>query len=85
MIFTTSKAMNEREKVLHDDMVVAILERVLERGPFFHLDGPSGRTRHLKSEDSLHARTERLGTSGTHKSHSCALASWPNTPSPSPV
>jgi hypothetical protein len=39
-MFTTSKAMNEREKVPHDDMVIAILERVLERGRFFHLDGP---------------------------------------------
>jgi hypothetical protein len=42
MIFTTSKAMNEWEKVPYDDddIVVAILERVLERGRFFHLDGP---------------------------------------------
>ena len=45
MIFTTNKPLNEWGKVLHDeDMAAAILDRVLERGRFIHLDGPSGRT-----------------------------------------
>ena len=48
MIFTTNKALTEWGKVLHDeDLADAILDRVLERGRFVHLDGPSGRTRHL--------------------------------------
>ena len=43
MIFTTNKPLNEWGKVLHDeDMAAAILDRVLERGRFIHLDGPSG-------------------------------------------
>jgi DNA replication protein DnaC len=45
-------------KVLHDeDMAAAILDRVLERGRFIHLDRPSGRTRHLHLEESLPANT----------------------------
>jgi DNA replication protein DnaC len=49
MIFTTNKPLSEWGKVLHDeDLAAAILDRVLERGRFIHLDGPSGRTRHLK-------------------------------------
>ncbi len=52
MIFTTNKPMNEWGKVLHDEeMAAAILDRVLERGRFIHLDGPSGRTRHLNLEE----------------------------------
>src|SRR5207247_7850066 len=54
MIFTTNKPLNEWGKVLHDeDLAAAILDRVLERGRFIRLDGPSGRTRHLKLEDPL--------------------------------
>jgi DNA replication protein DnaC len=54
MIFTTNKSMTEWGKVLHDeDMAAAILDRVLERGRLIHLDGPSGRTRHLDLEKSL--------------------------------
>jgi DNA replication protein DnaC len=53
MISTTKKPMTEWGKVLHDeDMAAAILDRVLERGCFIHLDGPSGRTRHLNLEES---------------------------------
>lgn len=48
MIFTTNKPLNEWGEVLHDeDLAAAILDRVLERGRFIHLDGSSGRTRHL--------------------------------------
>jgi hypothetical protein len=51
--------------VLHDeDMAAAILDRVLERGRFIHLDGPSGRTRHLNLEQTLPANTKRLRISG---------------------
>jgi hypothetical protein len=34
-------------------MAAAILDRVLERGRFIHLDGPSGRTRHLNLQEVL--------------------------------
>ena len=65
MIFTTNKPRNEWGKVLHDeDMAAAILDRVLERGRFIHLDGPSGRTRHLNLEEILPAKTERVIISG---------------------
>src|SRR3989449_5235156 len=65
MIFTTNKPMNDWGKVLHDeDMAVAILDRVLERGRFIHLDGPSGRTRHLNPEETLPENTKRLRISG---------------------
>ena len=45
-------------------MAAAILDRVLERGRFIHLDGPSGRTRHLNLEEILPAKTERVIVSG---------------------
>src|SRR5207244_5142880 len=65
MIFTTNKPLNEWGKVLHDeDMAAAILDRVLERGRFIHLDGPSGRTRHLNLEETLPENTKRLRISG---------------------
>ena len=65
MIFTTNKPLNEWGKVLHDeDMAAAILDRVLERGRFIHLDGPSGRTRHLNLEETLSENTKRLRISG---------------------
>src|SRR5262244_925492 len=65
MIFTTNKPLNEWGKVLHDeDMAAAILDRVLERGRFIHLDGPSGRTRHLNLEQTLLPTAERLRISG---------------------
>jgi len=65
MIFTTNKPMNDWGKVLHDeDMAAAILDRVLERGRFIHLDGPSGRTRHLNPEETLSENTKRLRISG---------------------
>src|ERR1700730_9479521 len=46
-------------------MAAAILDRVLERGRFIHLDGPSRRTRHPNLEEVLLAKTERLRISGT--------------------
>jgi hypothetical protein len=69
MIFTTNKPLNAWGQVLHDeDMAAAILDRVLERGRFIHLDGSSGRTRHLNLEEVLPAKRERLRISGTHNS-----------------
>src|ERR1700693_5910495 len=65
MIFTTNKPLTEWGKVLHDeDMAAAILDRVLERGRFIHLDGPSGRTRHLNLEEALPTAAERARISG---------------------
>jgi len=65
MIFTTNKPLNEWGKVLHDeDMAAAILDRVLERGRFIHLDGPSGRTRHINLEEILPAGADRARISG---------------------
>ncbi len=56
---------NQWGKVLHDeDLAAAILDRVLERGRLIHLEGPSGRTRHLNLEDSLLAKRERVRISG---------------------
>src|SRR6266478_3214508 len=45
-------------------LAAAILDRVLERGRFIHLDGPSGRTRHLNLEETLPENTKRLRISG---------------------
>ena len=65
MVFTTNKPLTEWGKVLHDeDMAAAILDRVLERGRFIHLDGPSGRTRHLNLEELLPADAARARISG---------------------
>jgi hypothetical protein len=59
------EALNGWGKILHDeDMAAAILDRVLERGRFIHLDGPSGRTRHLNREETLPENTKRLRISG---------------------
>ena len=67
MIFTTNKSLSEWGKVLHDeDLAAAILDRVLERGRFIHLDGPSGRTRHLHSDQALPSQAERLRIFGAH-------------------
>ena len=67
MIFTTNKPLSVWGKVLHDeDLAVAILDRVLERGRFVPLDGPSGRTRHLNLEEVSPSKSDRLRISGTH-------------------
>jgi DNA replication protein DnaC len=69
MIFTTNKPLSEWGKVLHDeDLAAAILDRVLERGRFIHLDGPSGRTRHLNLDQALPSQAERLRISGINGS-----------------
>jgi IstB-like ATP binding protein len=65
MIFITNKPLSEWGKVLHEeDMAAAILDRVLERGRFIHLDGPSGRTRHLNLQEILPAGADRARISG---------------------
>jgi DNA replication protein DnaC len=69
MIFTTNKPLSEWGKVLRDeDLAAAILDRALERGRFVHLDGPSGRTRHLNLEETSPAKAERLRISGINGS-----------------
>jgi DNA replication protein DnaC len=69
MIFTTNKPLSEWGKVLHDeDLAAAILDRALERGRFIHLDGPSGRTRHLNLEKVLPEVSERVRISGNNGS-----------------
>jgi len=58
MIFTTNKPLTAWGSVLHDpDLAEAIIDRILERGRFLALDGPSSRTRHLKL-DELNTTTE---------------------------
>jgi DNA replication protein DnaC len=60
MIFTTNKPLAAWGSVLHDpDLAEAIIDRILERGRFITLDGPSSRTRHLKAEE-LAAATANL-------------------------
>jgi len=60
MIFTTNKPLPAWGSVLHDaDLAEAIIDRILERGRFIALDGPSSRTRHLKPNE-LTAATENL-------------------------
>lgn len=52
MLFTTNKPLNQWGQVLHDpDLAEAITDRVLERGRFIQLRGPSYRTRHLKAAE----------------------------------
>jgi len=69
MIFTTNKPLSEWGKVLHDeDLAAAILDRILERGRFLPLDGPSGRTRHLNLEEVSPSKAERPRISGINGS-----------------
>lgn len=78
MIFTTNKPLSEWGKVLHDeDLADAILDRILECGRLIHLDGSSGRTRHLKLEEVLPATPERARISGTHNIGCTLLRSPP--------
>src|SRR5271167_1454660 len=81
MIFTTNKPLTAWGNVLHDeDLAAAILDRILERGRLVHLDGPSGRTRHLEPGDMLPASAERLRISGITGSEfpepTLALPEW---------
>jgi hypothetical protein len=67
MVFTTNKPLSAWGRVLHDpDLAAAILDRVLERGRWITLDGPSGRTKHLKLETDAHQDADRARISGTH-------------------
>src|SRR5215469_8580569 len=69
MVFTTNKPLSEWGKVLHDeDLAAAILDRILERGRFVHLGGPSGRTRHLNLEATSPSEADRLRISGVNGS-----------------
>jgi hypothetical protein len=53
MIFTTNKSLDAWGQVLHDeDLAVAIVDRILERGRLLRLDGPSHRTKHLRLDDA---------------------------------
>jgi len=53
MIFTTNKPVTAWGTVLHDeDLALAIVDRVLERGRLLTLDGPSYRTKHLRLDES---------------------------------
>ncbi len=52
MLLTTNKPLSQWGRVLHDaDLAEAITDRVLERGRFIQLRGPSFRTRHLKGPE----------------------------------
>ncbi|MHB1862078.1 MAG: IS21-like element helper ATPase IstB [Gemmatimonadaceae bacterium] len=52
MIFTTNKSVTAWGHVLHDeDLALAIVDRVLERGRLLTLDGPSYRTKHLRLDE----------------------------------
>jgi DNA replication protein DnaC len=66
MIFTTNKPLGAWGKVLHDeDLAAAILDRVLERGRFIHLEGPSGRTGHkLDGQEHLPVTADGATISG---------------------
>ena len=60
MIFTTNKPLEDWGRVLHDaDLAAAIIDRVLERGRLLHLDGPSGRTKHLDLQLDAPAAPDR--------------------------
>ena len=65
MVFTTNKPLNAWGRVLHDpDLAAAILDRVLERGRWITLDGPSGRTKHLKLETTVTQDADGARVSG---------------------
>jgi len=59
MIFTTNKSpFTEWGDALHDhDLAEAIVDRILERGRFLVMDGPSYRTRHLEGLDATKLST----------------------------
>jgi DNA replication protein DnaC len=69
MIFTTNKPVTAWGRVLHDeDLALAIVDRILERGRVLILDGPSLRTKHLglddpTSSEALHQQPARISGS----------------------
>jgi DNA replication protein DnaC len=78
MIFTTNKSLKAWGQVLHDeDLAQAIIDRVLERGRLFRLDGPSLRTLHVNLDDAMNQ--------GSDQDHEVARISgikWPEFPEP---
>jgi DNA replication protein DnaC len=59
MVFTTNKHPKRWGAVLHDDdLAVAIVDRILERGRILKLDGPSVRTQHLPEHELSDDPTE---------------------------
>jgi DNA replication protein DnaC len=63
MIFTTNKSLKAWGRVLHDeDLAQAIIDRVLERGRLFRLDGPSVRTLHVNLDEA--SMTGQIRTTG---------------------
>lgn len=78
MIFTTNTLPKAWGRVLHDeDLAHALVDRVLERGRLFKLDGPSIRTRHLQLDEAIKAGSDQdddlARISGTQ---------WPEFPEP---
>lgn len=78
MIFMTNKSVKAWGRVLHDDdLAQAIIDRVLERGRLFRLDGPSIRTLHTNFDEALNegsdqeAEVARISGNG-----------WPEFPEP---
>ena len=60
MIFTTNKSLKAWGGVLHDDdLAQAIIDRVLERGRLFRLDGPSIRTLHVNLDDAINEGSDQ--------------------------
>lgn len=78
MIFTTNKSLNAWGRVLHDDdLAQAIIDRVLERGRLFRLDGPSVRTLHVNLDEAMNE--------GSDQDNDVARISgnqWPKFPEP---
>ena len=81
MVFTTNKKLTDWGPVLHhQDVVAAIVDRLLERGRIIGLDGPSMRSRHLAPDDRppqwyhMNRRQDFRNPHGSHKG-SCQGAS----------
>ena len=78
MIFTTNKSLKSWGRVLHDDdLAQAIIDRVLERGRLFRLDGPSVRTLHVNLDEAMN--------DGSDQDNEVARISgkrWPEFPEP---
>jgi DNA replication protein DnaC len=78
MIFTTNKSLKAWGQVLHDeDLAQAIIDRVLERGRLFRLDGPSLRTLHVNLDDTMNQ-----GSDQDTKVARFSGISWPEFPEP---
>jgi hypothetical protein len=79
MIFTTNKPTGAWGRVLHDeDLAVAIVDRILERGRLVTLDGPSMRTRHLGLDPGL---AETSNHAGDNLARISGIP-WPEFPEP---